>query len=154
ESLFDVCDAHSQAMHEAFAAVYDVGGSFSFKAEVVDRFDAMDADCLVIDYVLLHPRWRGLKLGLFAVGQGGDLLGGGCGLTVAEIWPLDPDAHRSLRVPPSWLSRHDTPEEVREAVVKLRRYYRRMGFERLGRTDWYALPMARRTPTVEELLKP
>ena len=37
---------------------------------------------------------------------------------------------------------------------RLRRYFRRMGFVRLGRTPYYALPMLTSTPAAEELLKP
>jgi hypothetical protein len=39
-------------------------------------------------------------------------------------------------------------------VVKLRRYYRQMGFERIGRSRYYGLSMARKTPTLAELLRP
>jgi hypothetical protein len=40
----------------------------------------LDPDCLVFDYIVLHPRWRGLKLGLLAALNLIDLLGSGCGL--------------------------------------------------------------------------
>jgi hypothetical protein len=49
-----------------------------------------------------------------------------------------------LKVPGPWLPGFAT----RDAVVKLRRYFRQMGFERIG------LSMARRTPTLGELLRP
>src|SRR5262249_35688745 len=102
ESLFDVCDAHSQELHDVFSAVYDFEHEH-FKKSLVDRFDAVDADCLVLDYVLLNPRWRGLKLGLLAARKLIDLAGGGCGLTVSYIAPLRHDAHPMLKVPKSWL---------------------------------------------------
>jgi hypothetical protein len=38
--------------------------------------------------------------------------------------------------------------------MKLRRYMKRLGFERIGRTDYYGLPMARKTPTLANLLRP
>ena len=84
----------------------------------------------MIDYVLLHPRWRGLRLGLLTVRKMVDMLGGGCGLTVSEIAPLNSDAYDLLKVPRSWFPPDDSPEAVR----KLRRYFRRMGFERIGRS--------------------
>jgi hypothetical protein len=105
---------------------------------------------LVLDYVVLHPRWRGLRLGLLAVRKLIDLVAGGCGLVVAHIAPLRHDAD----VPRPWLPRLATREARRDAVVKLRRYFRQMGFERIGRTSYYALSMARRTPTLGELLRP
>jgi hypothetical protein len=44
--------------------------------------------------------------------------------------------------------------DTREAVLKLRRYFRQMGFERVGRTRYYALPLAWETPTLADLLRP
>src|SRR6516165_8049760 len=60
ESLFDVCDAHSQELHDVYAAVFDQEQE-GFRDDLVTQFDAADLDCLVLDYVVLHPRWRGLK---------------------------------------------------------------------------------------------
>jgi hypothetical protein len=153
ESLFDVCDAHSQEMHVLHTLLYEER-QYGFKGAITEQFEAMEPDLLVIDYVVLHPRWRGLKLGLLAVRKMVDLLGGGCGLTACHIAPLKPDAHGMLKVPPSWLPRHDTPDARKDAVRKLRRYYRRMGFERIGRTPYYGLSMARVVPDLEDLLKP
>jgi hypothetical protein len=63
---------------------------------------------------------------------------------------LRPEAHDLLRVPKSWLPRQDRNEAVR----KLRRSFRQMGFERMGRTPSYGLSMARLTPTLTDLLRP
>lgn len=152
ESLFDVCDAHSHELHALHALLYRPDGN-GFREGVVDRFDAYAWDLLVLDYVVLAPEWRGLKLGLLAVRKVVDLLGGGCGLAVSHVAPLRHDAARLLRMPAEWLPRHATTEGRRAAVVGLRRYYRRMGFVRLGRTPYYALPLNQGIPTPEELLR-
>ena len=149
-SLFAVCDSHSQELHVLHALLYKPDG-YGFRDPIVERFDAVEWDLLVLDYVVLHPKWRGLKVGLLIVRKLVDLLGGGCGLAVAGIGPLNPDAHGLLRVPAGWIPRHRASES-KEAAVQLRRYFRRMGFERLGRTPYYALPTARPTPTAEDLL--
>jgi hypothetical protein len=153
EALFDVCDAHSQEMQELYALLYEPGEE-RFRDAIADRFYAVESDCLVLDYVLLHPKWRGLRLGLLAARKIVDLLGGGCGLVVSHIAPLRDDAYDMLRVPKSWLPRHETKATCRDAVVKLRRYYRQMGFERIGRSRYYGLSMARKTPTLADLLRP
>ena len=44
-----------------------------------------------------------------------------------------------------------TEDENTAADIRLRRYYRRMGFRRLGRTRYY-LSLTRITPTAAELL--
>jgi hypothetical protein len=79
ESLFDVCDCHSHELHVLHALLYEPDGS-SFREGLVRRFDAVESDLLVLDYVVLHPRWRRLRLGLLAVRKAVDLMGGGCGL--------------------------------------------------------------------------
>lgn len=152
ESLFDVCDAHSQELHNLHALLYEPDGHAPRPA-VADRYDAFEWDVLVLDYVVLAPKWRKLRVGLLAARKMVDLLGGGCGLAVSHIAPLRPDAARRLKVPPTWLPRHATTDDRRAAVVSLRRYFRRMGFERLGRTRYYVLPLNQVTPTAEELLR-
>jgi hypothetical protein len=148
ECLLNVFDAHSQPMSDLYAALFDPENDF-FSDTIVRQFDIMDSDLLVLDYVVLNPRWRGLKLGLLAARKMVDLLGGGCSLVLSHIAPLRPDAHEMLRVPNSWL-----PRQQRQAVLTLRRYFRQMGFERIGRTCYYGLSMARQTPTLAELLQP
>jgi hypothetical protein len=152
ETLAEVCDAHSAQLHQAHSLLYEPGG-YGFREELVERLDAMEPDCLLLDYVVLHPRWRGLRLGLLALRKAVDILGGGCGLAVCDIAPLNPDAWKSIGVPQSWIPRHLTTLGREEATVKLRRYARQMGFVRLGRTPYYALPLNHVTPTAEELLR-
>jgi hypothetical protein len=154
ESLFDVCDAHSQSMHDLYRAVYHPE-SGTFHEAVVDQFDAFASpDCLIVDYVLLHPKWRGLRLGLLAVRKLVDLLGGGCGLVLSEILPLNADAAEFGRLPTGWIRRQESPEQRKAAAGRLRRYFRKMGFKRIAGTPFHGLSMARLMPTAEDLLRP
>ena len=50
------------------------------KDDIRTAFEANDPDVLVLDYVLLSPRWRGLKLGLLAVRKALALAGVGQGV--------------------------------------------------------------------------
>jgi hypothetical protein len=151
EPLFDVCDAHSGELHHLHALLYEPDG-YGFRGAIARQFDAVETDLLVLDFVVLAPRWRRLKLGLLAVRKLVDLVGGGCGLAVSLIAPLRRSAAKVLRVPPSWLPKHTSKEERRAATDKLRRYFRRVGFRRLGRSPNYALSMSQVTPTAEGLL--
>jgi hypothetical protein len=153
ESVFDVCNCHSQQMHDLYAALFDPQQD-DLKEEIRRQFDGADADVLVLDYVLLAPRWRGLKLGLLAARKLIDLLGGGCGLTVSDLAPLNPDASEFLKVPPGWIPRHANEDEEREGRRKLRRHFWRMGFERIKGTRFFGLSMARVVPTLADLIKP
>jgi hypothetical protein len=151
-SLFDVCDSHSGHLHRLQAELYEPDG-YTFNQELIVRLDAFEGDCLVLDYVVLHPKWRGLRIGLLAGRKAADLLGSGCGLTVCEVAPLNPDVAADIGVPVSWLPRHESFQTQREATVSLRQYARLMGFRRVGKTWFYALPMNQVTPTAEELLE-
>jgi hypothetical protein len=152
-SLFEVCDAHSHEMHVLHTLLYEPDDC-GFNESLVAQFEAMACDCLVLDYVVLHPRWRGLKLGLLAARKLIDLLGGGCGLTVSHIAPLSGAAPRLLRIPASWVPQNGSKEAEKRAAGKLRRYFKKMGFERIDKTPYYGLSMTRVTPTLGELLKP
>jgi hypothetical protein len=153
EPLFDVCDCQGHELHVLHALLYEPD-SYSFREGVATMFEAISTDLLLIDYVILNPRWRKLRLGLLAVRKLVDLLGGGVGLVVSEIAPLRSRAHKQLRVPADWLPRHRTDEEWKAATVGLRRYFRRMGFRRLGRTPYYALSLTQNAPSATELLGP
>jgi hypothetical protein len=152
ESIFAVCDARSQEMYEVYDALFDP--SEDDLKPSIRRFDAVDSDILVLDYVLLIPRWRGLRLGLLAARKVIDLLGGGCGLVVSRIAPLNPDAEEFRAVPTGWIPRHGSVEERRAATVSLRRHFRRMGFERIRGTRFHGLSLSQIEPTLEDLLKP
>ncbi len=152
-SLFEICDAHSAEMDRICAALFDVEED-DLKLRIRSQFDCIDSDVLVLDYVLLHPRWRGLKLGLLAARTMIDLLSGGCGLVVSHIHPLNPDATEFRGLPEAWIPRQSNPEEVKEARNKLRRYFKRMGFERIVGTRFHGLSLARKTPTLSDLLRP
>src|SRR5690242_19553712 len=66
EPLFDVCDSHSAELNLLHALLYEPD-RYNFRNELMDRFDAAEPDLLVLDYVVLAPRWRKLRLGLLAV---------------------------------------------------------------------------------------
>jgi hypothetical protein len=153
EPLFDVCDCHSQQLHEVYAALFDADTD-DLKEEVRARFDVFGSDVLVLDYVLLSPRWRGLKLGLMAARKMIDLLGGGGGLAVSWVYPLNPDAKLFSKVPVGWIPRHGGQDEEKEGRRKLRRHFRRVGFRRVGKTRFDALPLSRTTPTLEDIVRP
>ena len=58
--------------------------------------------------------------------------------------------HTGLRVPKVWLPRQKTAEGRKQGVVKLRRYFRQMESERIGRTCYYGLSLARQVPTLAD----
>jgi hypothetical protein len=57
-------------------------------------------------------------------------------------------------VPAAWLPEHSTVEEKEAAVRKLRCYFRRLGFRRIGKSPYFGLSMTRKAPSASELLRP
>jgi hypothetical protein len=72
---------------------------------------------------------------------------------VSYIAPLNPDAAEFRKVPPGWIPRHQS-QEAREAKQKLRRYFRQLGFRRIGGTRFFGLSLAQVTPTPADLIRP
>ena len=148
-----MCDAYSGELHQVHTLLYEPG-TYQYRAAIAGRFGQAGWDTLVLDYVLLHPRWRGLRLGLLAARRMVDLLAGGCGLVVCDLAPLRSGAAELLKVPRAWLPQHTTAADRQQAVRSLRRYFRQMGFVRIGRTRFYGLSMERAAPTLGDLLRP
>lgn len=94
-----------------------------------------------------------MRLGLLAARKTIDLIRGGCGLVVSEIAPLRRAAHKQIGVPAEWIPPVAKANRG-DALVGLRSYFRRMGFERLGPSGHYATSTTQVTPSGEELLRP
>jgi hypothetical protein len=147
-SVFDVCDAHSQ-LHMIYAALYD-SWQDDLKLSVRARFGGFGPDLLVLETVVLHPKCRGRRLGLQAVQRFVDLAGGGCALAVCDVCPLTPGPGE-WRLPESWLRRPSSRREEKAARDRLRVYFGQLGFQRIGRTRYYGLPLP--DPTAPEDLE-
>ena len=140
-------------MSDVYAALFDRTED-DLQEAVRGKFDVLVNDVLVLDYILLSPRWRGVKLGLLAARKLIDMVGGGCGLVVSWVHPLNPDAAEFKRVPRGWILRHASKDEERVARRKLRRYFRGLGFRPVGRSRFDALSLSQAAPTLSDLIQP
>jgi len=137
EHPLDIFDAHSQALLELYIALFDPETG-EIREEVDRRFECCGSDLLIIDSIVLDPKWRGLKLGLLALRKLIDLHESDCRLVVCQPYPLE---------------NADTPEERREGKVKLRRYMKKLGFRRIGKTEYYGLSTTHVMPKFEDVLR-
>ena len=48
----------------------------------------IDLDLLIVDYVEVYPKFRGLGIGVSAIHRTIDVFGTGCGLVACKPWPL------------------------------------------------------------------
>src|SRR4051794_17180652 len=120
-------DEHSEPVFQACKAVYD-GETGSLQTDLSDKFEVLDDDCVYLDYIVLNPRWRGLKVGLTVAQTAIEILGSGSVLVVSDILPLNRSAARSLKIPSKWIPANEGPEAQKEARLKLRQYFKQIGF--------------------------
>lgn len=151
-SVRAVCRAHSVELHRLYAALFDHEED-DLCLTVRAQFDTAASDVLILQGIALHPRWRGLRLGLLALRRLLDLAGGGCGLAIAAFRPMTPDAAAALGVPPAWAPVAADQEAVRLARTRLRQHFARLGFERIPGTRLHGVAPARLVPAAE-LLRP
>jgi len=103
----------------------------------------IDLDLLIVDYVEVYPKFRGLGIGVSAIHRTIDVFGTGCGLVACKPWPLQftPAVERDQET----LKRLAAPDIGKgEALRKLRSYWSRLGFWPLGSTGIYLLSVSQR----------
>jgi GNAT superfamily N-acetyltransferase len=115
------------------------------KEEIVDEYEALNSDLLIIDCVEVCPKFRGRGVGRFAIERTIEIFGTGCGLVACKPWPLQftPAAAGN----PQLLKRLDAPEVAREeAVSKLRKYWSTLGFWPVRDTGIYIRSLSLNSP--------
>jgi hypothetical protein len=152
-SLRSVFDTYQQTM-DAGCAIFD--DSFeNFCPWIRRRFD--DAypsdDLLLLDRLTLDPVVRGQRLGLAVIDRTIRDWSKGCSLVVMKPFPLQYEG--------GWNEKNVTELKLQgfrarktEAFKRLREYYVRLGFERVGRTDFYAPCTHHKRPSERELRIP
>lgn len=139
---FDLFDT-SASLFEYYLALYDSRTSdYKRSALTAAGCDYIPlANLLVIDRLFLYPEYRGHGLGLAALIEIVRRHRYGAGLIALKPFPLQFECHNRAQ---------DTPERQRlrlddfdltqeKAMAKLRRYYGRLGFKRVPRTEYMVL---------------
>jgi len=135
-------DGISGDISEYWEHIFDVETGYP-KEEIQNQFEVVDLDLLIIDYVAIYPKFRGLGLAESAIHRTIDIFGTGCGLVACKPWPLqftpsvadDQEALKRLALP---------SVSKGEAIRKLRSYWSRLGFWPLGNTGIYLLSVSQR----------
>ncbi len=113
------------------------------KEEIQNEFEVVDLDLLIIDYVAIQPKFRGLGIAESAIHRTIDIFGSGCGMVACKPWPLqftpsvadDQEALKRLALP---------NVSKGEALRRLRSYWSRLGFWPLGNTGIYLMSLSQR----------
>ena len=128
----------------------------AFSLAVRRKFADADpwGDILLLHRLTLDPLVRGQRLGLAVMHQAVRDWSSGCSLVLMKPFPLqfEADAKNS----PTWhqLELDRFPSQQRLAFGKLVKYYRPLGFERLGRSEFFALCTYNRMVSREALRLP
>lgn len=113
------------------------------REEIQNEFETVELDLLIIDCIVIHPKFRGLGIAESAIHRMIDIFGAACGLVACKPWPLqftpstanNPQALRQLAL--SGVSEG-------EAIRKLRSYWSRLGFWPIRNTGIYVLSRSQR----------
>ena len=145
----DACDSVSQDVYEYGAAVLDPETG-QLKDEITNEFLTMGGDLLILHCATIKPAYRGRDLGLLAAARIIDLFAQG--LVVCRPQPLQHVGRRDERHP-AWSESSMQYETFKKTKVQAKRslvkHWGRLGFQRVGRTDFYVLSTDQPRPTVE-----
>src|SRR5882762_1278980 len=135
-------DGISGDISEYWEHLFDVETGYP-KEEIQNEFEVVDLNVLVVDYVAMHPKFRGLRIAESVIQRTIDIFGTGCGLVACKPWPLQ--FTPSVADDPEALKRLAPPNVSKdEAIRKLRSYWSRLGFWPLGNTGIYLLSVSQR----------
>jgi len=118
ENLAEACDAHSQAIYDAWEVLYDPECSNTLRETVGES--CMGDDVLYIDSIDIEPKHRGMRLGHIAVLRAIEDIG--YGAAIVALFP-------------SSLEPNQDEKASETARRKLQRYWSEIGFEPVGEGD-------------------
>jgi GNAT superfamily N-acetyltransferase len=156
-SVFDVFDS-DQATLGYFEDLYDYDTG-DFRRPIVEAACGADGylwapSLLILDRLIIYPPYRGRSRGLKILRELVHLLRAGAGLVAIKPFPLQNEAHfldeRHAAERERFLL-DGFPQESRKATAALRRYYRRLGFKLVPKTDYMVLDTGRKLVAEEQL---
>jgi len=149
ESLLEVMDAHSQELTDVYSAFFDAEGDYR---EEFEEQDFLGRSLLYIDFLYLHPEYRGHRIGQLAMLGLIESFGAGADVVVTEPDPLYfREEERNLKLQ---LLRPSTEEAWASVKRKLCDYWKPLGFLPAQRNqDILFLSRAKQSPTVAAWLE-
>lgn len=136
----------AQNQEELYRCLYD--GQHQLKTQITRQFairrDPSSQDLLLLDKLLLQPQFRGSGLGLWTMHHAIQRLSPPNGLVALKTFPLQYNGEATQIETEFGLAKLRV--NFTTAVSRLRRYYGRLGFKRLGQTLYMAMPTAALQP--------
>ncbi len=146
-SLFQVMSAHSQTLSDIYTVLFKESDQ---PANRLDEYGAFGTNMLFIDYLCLHPAYRGAGLGRPILMGIIDEISCGAEVVIIEPVPVrfeDEDKNATLQLP-------SLSDEEHELISKkLWDYWKTLGFMPFeGNERFQILPLSIMHPPVKELL--
>lgn len=151
-SIAEACDDHSAEADEYRAAVITEKNQWNRLAMKQFGDDLIGCDLLAFTKMEIKPEHRGRKLGQRAILRAIQMFSGGCGLILIKPWPLQYTSKEFSKIAKEGKSSQGWTEQRRKQdFTRLRTYWGELGFERIGKSDFYGFPTFSPLPTVESL---
>ena len=153
-SAHDVLDSYAQTEEFADSVIGDGDQYCSRRLNQLLQGDVHEMNVLIIDRLEIQPAFRGGGVGLFVIRKLIERFSSGAGVIALKAFPLQFEVDRAKKADP-WSQRMalaSFPLQKRSASAALRRYYGRLGFIAMPRTDFMFMSSTARLPSVEELL--
>jgi GNAT superfamily N-acetyltransferase len=145
-SLAEIFDSIDQDVHELFCTVYDEETG-ALRGDLVEASDLRDL--LYIESVKVVPSHRGKKIGLRMVERMRDVLGGGCAAIALKAFPMTAERAKYHDAINHEVFSRPFAVTGEAAKAKLRSYWGRLGFERVGTTDYMLFDPSEDPPILE-----
>lgn len=146
ENLFSCFDSISGDVLSCWEALYQSRG-YDLKPSVQKLLDwPMSSNLLYFEHLEVYPPFRGMKLGLAMLRTLMEEYSSSCGLAVLIPMPMESRRNRQTED-----ERHEnwprplTPQE-KKAAERLGKYYARLGFKRIPRSNVYAFNLSYKLP--------
>ena len=141
ENLFDLFDL-KQELLDAGSAIFDFCSN-DFLPSVTKAFPSEwliypDGDIMLIHRIGISPLLRGQQLGLSVLAKVIEDFSAGCSLVVTKPFPLQ--FEMGIEASSEWhnLALASFSKNKKESSKKLSKYYSKLGFKKLGRSDHFA----------------
>jgi hypothetical protein len=147
---FEILDGHNQALSKVCSALHDPKTG-DLRDSIGDKFDVISRDLLVLGAIEILPAHRAKALGLAVASRLIDMLAGPASLVACCPAPLQfcPEYGDSARRNSRFLASmrmEDLPRNRPQSLRRLRAYWSRLGFTRVGRSMIYILSTSHPRP--------
>jgi len=133
---FTIIDSWSQESYEYGQAIYGgsdpmsdtLNGSYELSEAASDLTEGGSIDrILVLNTMRINPEWRGHQIGLKGL-HAATLMYGHASFVIMKPWPLVEEGQPKL-----------SPAVRRKGQLKLQKYWKRLGFQRMGKSDFFGM---------------